>query len=256
MNKVYAGLVFSQLFTLIAYVVVSVGAGEPSDALPESPRTCATQVPVCTCVSVCARVSLCAHVFLFARASVCTVSKCLCLHVRLARVSVLHACPADTALLLRRTGMLQNKLDTQIRNALKNDNTTATSNLVESILTDARMNGYNTADKLSFALQYQWWIIQVELVIFLFTALLTIKPSLIARARPVALTFLASALSLVMDNTNSLSKLNRDDRAKSALDDYRINTAYGGLVLVFCANVFTIIFLGLYKDNKAAVAGA
>merc|ERR1719446_876156 len=180
MNKVYAGLVFSQLFTLIAYVVVSAGAG-----------------------------------------------------------------------------MLQNKLDTAIRNGLKDTSTAAdTQDALTSVLASARMNVYNPSDKLSFVLQYQWWIIQVELVLFLFTALLTIKPSFIARARPVALTFLASALSLVMDNTNSLSKLNRDDNAKFYLDDYRINTAYGGLVLVFCANVLTIICLGLYKDDKAAVAGA
>merc|ERR1719446_1619396 len=139
MNKVYAGLVFSQLFTLIAYVVVSAGAG-----------------------------------------------------------------------------MLQNKLDTAIRNGLKDTSTAAdTQDALTSVLASARMNVYNTSDKLSFVLQYQWWIIQVELVLFLFTALLTIKPSFIARARPVALTFLASALSLVMDNTNSLSKLNRDDDAKA-----------------------------------------
>ena len=177
MNKVYAGLVFAQLFTLIAYVVVSAGAG-----------------------------------------------------------------------------MLQNKLDTAVRNGIK-DGSVTPGGLFE-VLSGARMNVYTSVDKLPFVLQYQWWIIQVELVLFLFTALLTIKPSFIARARPVALTFLASALSLVMDNTNSLSKLNRDDNAKFYLDDYRINTAYGGLVLVFCANVLTIICLGLYKDDKAAVAGA
>jgi len=201
-----------------------------------------------------ARVCLCAHVFLCACASVCTVSKCLCLHVRLARVSVLHACPADTALLLRRTGMLQNKFDTVVRNGIKDGSVTSTT--LQTVLSGARMNVYTSVDKLPFILQYQWWIIQVELVLFLFTALLTIKPSFIARARPVALTFLASALSLVMDNTNSLAKLNRDAGAMSTLDDYRINTAYGGLVLVFCANVLTIICLGLYKDDKAAVAGA
>jgi len=177
MNKVYAGLVFSQLFTLIAYVVVSAGAG-----------------------------------------------------------------------------MLQNKFDTVVRNGIKDGSVTSTT--LQTVLSGARMNVYTSVDKLPFILQYQWWIIQVELVLFLFTALLTIKPSFIARARPVALTFLASALSLVMDNTNSLAKLNRDAGAMSTLDDYRINTAYGGLVLVFCANVLTIICLGLYKDDKAAVAGA
>ena len=153
--------------------------------------------------------------------------------------------------------MLQNKLDTAIRNGLKTtSSTTAYEGVLQGVLSGARMNVYTSSDKLPFVLQYQWWIIQVELVLFLFTALLTIKPSFIARARPVALTFLASALSLVMDNTNSLSKLNRDADAMRALDDYRINTAYGGLVLVFCANVLTIICLGLYKDDKAAVAGA
>lgn len=152
--------------------------------------------------------------------------------------------------------MLQNKFDTVVRNDLKDDTEGTFAAGLGSVLTGARMNSYTSVDKLTFVLQYQWWIIQVELVLFLLTALLTIKPSFIVRARPVALTFLASALSLVMDNTNSLSKLNRDAGAMDALDDYRINTAYGGLVLVFCANVFTIIFLGLYKDDKAAVAGA
>lgn len=150
--------------------------------------------------------------------------------------------------------MLQNKFDTVVRNGIKDGSVTSAG--LGGVLSGARMNVYTSVDKLPFILQYQWWIIQVELVLFLFTALLTIKPSFIARARPVALTFLASALSLVMDNTNSLSKLNRDADAMSALDDYRINTAYGGLVLVFCANVLTIICLGLYKDDKAAVAGA
>ena len=152
--------------------------------------------------------------------------------------------------------MLQNKFDTVIRNGLKAATDDTFANSLETIFTGARMNSYTSTDKLTFVLQYQWWIIQVELVLFLLTAFLTIKPSFIVRARPVALTFLASALSLVMDNTNSLSKLNRDADAMAGLDDYRINTAYGGLVLVFCANVFTIIFLGLYKDDKAAVAGA
>jgi len=151
-------------------------------------------------------------------------------------------------------GMLQNKFDTVVRNGIKDGSVTSTT--LQTVLSGARMNVYTSVDKLPFILQYQWWIIQVELVLFLFTALLTIKPSFIARARPVALTFLASALSLVMDNTNSLAKLNRDAGAMSTLDDYRINTAYGGLVLVFCANVLTIICLGLYKDDKAAVAGA
>lgn len=53
-----------------------------------------------------------------------------------------------------------------------------------------------------YQFQYQWWIIQFELFVFLLTAACTVFPSIIKRMRPVALTFIASALVLVMDNIN------------------------------------------------------
>lgn len=101
-----------------------------------------------------------------------------------------------------------------------------------------------------YQFQYQWWIIEYEFAIFALTAILTLFPSLIERARPVALTFLATALVLVMDNINSVSFLLRNDTAKMAFEEYRIATAQAGLILVGVANGFTIIFLGLYKDNS------
>jgi hypothetical protein len=50
----------------------------------------------------------------------------------------------------------------------------------------------------------QWWIIEYELFIFLITAACTLFPAIIPRVRPVALTFIASALVLVMDNINAI----------------------------------------------------
>lgn len=53
------------------------------------------------------------------------------------------------------------------------------------------------------------WIIEYELFIFLLTAAATIFPArLLHRIRPVALTFMASALVLVMDNINAICELN------------------------------------------------
>lgn len=53
----------------------------------------------------------------------------------------------------------------------------------------------------------------------------TLFPSVIRRVRPVALTFLATALVLVMDNINALFFLLRNDTAKLVFDEYRIATA-------------------------------
>mmetsp|Transcript_19867 Transcript_19867/g.59018 ORF Transcript_19867/g.59018 Transcript_19867/m.59018 type:complete len:197 (-) Transcript_19867:321-911(-) len=102
-----------------------------------------------------------------------------------------------------------------------------------------------------YQFQYQWWIIEYEFAIFILTLALTIFPSLIERVRPIALTFLATALVLIMDNVNSLSFLLRDDIAKEVFEEYRIACAQAGLILVGVANGFTIIFLGLYRDNSA-----
>ena len=52
--------------------------------------------------------------------------------------------------------------------------------------------------------QYEWWIIEFELFIFAITAFLTLFPRFIPRGRAVALTFLASAFVLVMDNMNAI----------------------------------------------------
>lgn len=42
-----------------------------------------------------------------------------------------------------------------------------------------------------YQFQYQWWIIEFELFVFLLTACCTLFPSTIPRMRPVALTFIA-----------------------------------------------------------------
>jgi hypothetical protein len=55
-----------------------------------------------------------------------------------------------------------------------------------------------------YQFQYQWWIIEFEFFIFCLTAVCTLFPRIIPRLRPVALTFLASALVLVMDNINAI----------------------------------------------------
>jgi len=101
-----------------------------------------------------------------------------------------------------------------------------------------------------YQFQYQWWIIEFELFIFVITAALTVFPSLIPRVRPVALTFLASALVLVMDNINAIWFLLRNDVAKLVFGAYRIKTAQAGLLMVGIANGLTIIFLGLYNDRE------
>uniref|UniRef100_A0A7S2QUA5 Uncharacterized protein n=1 Tax=Chlamydomonas chlamydogama TaxID=225041 RepID=A0A7S2QUA5_9CHLO len=104
---------------------------------------------------------------------------------------------------------------------------------------------YDHQPKYQF--QYQWWIIEYELCIFLLTAALTLFPALIPRLRPVALTFIATALVLVMDNVNALSFLLRNDTAKQVFEEYRIATAQAGLIMVGVANGLTIIFLGSYE---------
>jgi hypothetical protein len=107
--------------------------------------------------------------------------------------------------------------------------------------------------------QYQWWVIELELFVFLWTAAITLFPALIPRVRPVALTFIAAALVLVMDNINALYFLLRNDTAMAVFDDYRIKMTQAGLIMVGVANGLTIIFLGLYQpdsrthDNNAKV---
>lgn len=99
-----------------------------------------------------------------------------------------------------------------------------------------------------FQFQYQWWIIQFELFIFAMTAICTLFPKLIPRVRPVALTFLASALVLVMDNINAISFLLRNETAKAVFQQHRIETAQAGLMLVGIGNFITIICMGLYEE--------
>ncbi len=53
----------------------------------------------------------------------------------------------------------------------------------------------------------------------------TLFPRIIRRLRPVALTFIASALVLVLDNINAIFFLLRNDTAKMVFDEYRIATA-------------------------------
>ena len=60
---------------------------------------------------------------------------------------------------------------------------------------------------------------------FLLTATCTVFPSIIPRLRPVALTFIASALVLVMDNINAIFFLLRNDVAMQVFEGYRIKTA-------------------------------
>eukprot|EP00198_Chlamydomonas_reinhardtii_P014050 XP_001703387.1 low-CO2-inducible membrane protein [Chlamydomonas reinhardtii] len=102
-----------------------------------------------------------------------------------------------------------------------------------------------------YQFQYQWWIIQFELFVFLLTAACTVFPSIIKRMRPVALTFIASALVLVMDNINAIFFLLRNETAKAVFDDYRIATAQAGLIMVGVANGLTIFFLGSYDAEES-----
>ncbi|KAG2440375.1 hypothetical protein HXX76_004481 [Chlamydomonas incerta] len=102
-----------------------------------------------------------------------------------------------------------------------------------------------------YQFQYQWWIIEFELFVFLLTATCTVFPSIIKRMRPVALTFIASALVLVMDNINAIFFLLRNETAKMVFGDYRIATAQAGLIMVGVANGLTIIFLGSYDPEEA-----
>lgn len=173
MDKIYIGLIFSQLLTFIAYGVVTIGAA-----------------------------------------------------------------------------LLQNITDTKVRNAAL-ANGGALPGAYVTIFSSANITPYVKANQLSFLFQYQWWIIELELVIFLITAGLTLMPKFIVRGRPVALALLSAALPLVMDSMNSLSFLTRHDTAKAVYTDERLNTTYAGLILVFCANICTIIFMGLYAAPAA-----
>lgn len=101
-----------------------------------------------------------------------------------------------------------------------------------------------------YQFQYQWWIIEFEFFIFVWTAVATMFPSIIRKVRPVALTFIAAALVLVMDNINAIFYLIRSDLANTVFDDYRINTAQAGLIMVGVANGLTIIFMGLYDTDE------
>lgn len=99
-----------------------------------------------------------------------------------------------------------------------------------------------------YQFQYQWWIIELEFFVFCLTLACTVFPrSVLPRLRPVALTFIASALVLVMDNVNALFYLLRSDLAKTVFDEYRIATAQAGLIMVGISNFLTIIFLGSYR---------
>jgi hypothetical protein len=65
----------------------------------------------------------------------------------------------------------------------------------------------------------------------------------------MALTFLAAALVLVMDNINSVIFLRRSELAKAVFGERRIEITLAGLLLVAVANFMTIISYGLYKDS-------
>eukprot|EP00197_Chlamydomonas_leiostraca_P004576 CAMPEP_0202863864 /NCGR_PEP_ID=MMETSP1391-20130828/4325_1 /ASSEMBLY_ACC=CAM_ASM_000867 /TAXON_ID=1034604 /ORGANISM="Chlamydomonas leiostraca, Strain SAG 11-49" /LENGTH=194 /DNA_ID=CAMNT_0049543539 /DNA_START=117 /DNA_END=701 /DNA_ORIENTATION=- len=101
-----------------------------------------------------------------------------------------------------------------------------------------------------YQFQYQWWIIQFELFVFLLTATCTVFPAIIPRLRPVALTFIAAALVLVMDNVNAVFFLLRLDLAKTVYGATAIQVAQAGLIMVGCANFLTIIFLGSYPAEQ------
>jgi hypothetical protein len=64
----------------------------------------------------------------------------------------------------------------------------------------------------------------------------------------MALTFLAAALVLVMDNINSVIFLRRSELAKAVFGEQRIEITLAGLLLVALANFMTIISYGLYKE--------
>jgi hypothetical protein len=106
------------------------------------------------------------------------------------------------------------------------------------------------ADKPRFQFQYQWWIIEFEFFIFAITAFLTLFPRHIPRGRIVALTFLASAFVLVMDNINAIWFLLRNDTALMVYQEYRIQTAQAGLLMVGIGNALTVIFMGLYEHPQ------
>mmetsp|Transcript_41894 Transcript_41894/g.133716 ORF Transcript_41894/g.133716 Transcript_41894/m.133716 type:complete len:112 (-) Transcript_41894:138-473(-) len=88
-------------------------------------------------------------------------------------------------------------------------------------------------------------------MVFLMTAPLVVFPQFIERVRPMALTFLASAMVIVMDNINTVSFLLRNDIAKMVFQEFRIEWTMAGLVIVIVANFLTVISLGLYERHPA-----
>eukprot|EP00798_Chlamydomonas_sp_ICE-L_P007114 gene7114-218_t len=107
------------------------------------------------------------------------------------------------------------------------------------------------SENSQYQFQYQWWIIEFEFFIFAITAAITAFPSQISHWRPVALTFLSTALVLVMDNVNALFFLLRNDIAKLVFEEHRIATAQAGLMMVGIGNMMTIVFMGLYEHVYA-----
>ncbi|KAG1677607.1 hypothetical protein FOA52_010388 [Chlamydomonas sp. UWO 241] len=105
-----------------------------------------------------------------------------------------------------------------------------------------------------YQFQYQWWIIEYQFFLFAITAVLTLFPAFIPRGRIVALTFLATALVLVMDNVNALFFLLRNPTAIAVFEEYRIATAQAGLIMVGVGNGLTIIFMGLYEHEASEAA--
>lgn len=146
------------------------------------------------------------------------------------------------------------------------------------------------ANKPIYQFQYQWFIIEFEFCIFALTAFLTLFPKHIARGRPVALTFISTALVLVLDNVNAIwcvvhcahralgvlcnqparstfltakrvdvvrprhRLLLRTPIVDTIYEYDRIKLAQAGLIMVGVSNGLTIIFMGLYEVRPAAAA--
>ena len=166
MDYFYAGLCFAQFFTFVAYIVVSAGKISRELFAYDS------------------------NDFLFFLSSI----------------------------ILLGAALLQYRANNLVRNGF--DFTTETSNKLKALDPtnpnagggDAAYNGLFTRttyiigynDDPKFQFQYEWWIIEFEFFIFAMTAFLTLFPKHIPRGRIVALTFMATAMVLVMDNINAI----------------------------------------------------
>lgn len=146
-------------------------------------------------------------------------------------------------------GMLQDRANNlPLWNGMTAEQRASTEPVYNDVFQSANVIPYPSDSKYQF--QHQWFIVQFELMVFLLTAPGVLFPRIIERVRPAALTFLGSALVIVLDNINSVLFLSRSELAKTVFEETRINWTLAGLIFVAVGNFMTIFAYGLFKYER------